>query len=53
MTAYLERLALSANADVPGATGRLSLDGIGNVLRRPSWSRFSGGQPVPQADGAR
>ncbi len=53
VTAYLERLALSANADVPGATGRLSLDGIGNVLRRPGWSRFSGGMPVPQADGAR
>ena len=53
VTAYLERLALSANADVPGATGRLSLDGDGNVLRRPSWSRFSGGMPVPLADGAR
>ena len=53
VTAYLERLALSANAEVPGATGRLSLDGVGNVLRRPSWSRFSGGEPVPLADGAR
>ncbi len=53
VTAYLERLALSANAEVPGATGRLSLDGVGNVLRRPSWSRFSGGMPVPQADAAR
>jgi len=53
VTAYLERLALSANADVAGATGRLSLDGVGNLLRRPSWSRFSGGVPVPLADGAR
>ena len=53
VTAYLERLALSANADVAGATGRLSLDGTGNVLRRPSWSRFSGGVPVPLADDAR
>jgi outer membrane PBP1 activator LpoA protein len=53
VTAYLERLALSANADVPGATGRLSLDGFGNVLRQPSWSRFSGGVPVPLGDGAR
>ena len=53
LTAYLERLALSANADIPGATGRLSLDGFGNVLRRPSWSRFSGGVPVPLDDGAR
>lgn len=52
LTAYLERLALS-NADVAGATGRLSLDGFGNVLRRPSWSRFAGGVPVPLDDGAR
>lgn len=53
LTAYLERLALSANADVAGATGRLSLDGFGNVLRKPSWSRYSGGVPVPLGDGAR
>ena len=53
VTAYLERLALSANADVAGATGRLSLDGFGNVLRQPSWSRYSGGVPVPLSDGAR
>ena len=52
LTAYLERLALSANADIPGATGRLSLDGFGNVLRQPSWSRYSGGVPVPLGDGA-
>lgn len=53
LTAYLERLATSANGDVAGATGRLSLDGFGNVLRQPGWSRFSGGVPVPLADGAR
>ena len=53
VTAYLERLALSANADIDGATGRLSLDGFGNVLRQPSWSRYSGGVPVPLGDGAR
>ena len=53
LTAYLERLALSANAEIPGATGRLSLDGFGNVLRQPSWSRFSGGVPVALGDGAR
>jgi outer membrane PBP1 activator LpoA protein len=53
VTAYLERLALSANADLPGATGRLSLDGVGNVLRQPSWSRYSGGVPVALGDGAR
>lgn len=53
LTAYLERLALSANADVAGATGRLSLDGFGNVVRRPSWSRIEHGASVPLADGAR
>ena len=53
LTAYLERLALSANADIDGATGRLSLDGFGNVLRQPSWSRYSGGVPVPLGDAGR
>ena len=53
VTAYLERLALSANAGIDGATGRLSLDGFGNVLRQPSWSRFSGGVAVPLGDDAR
>jgi len=53
LTGYLERLALSNNADIAGATGRLSLDGFGNVLRVPGWSRFSGGVSVPLADGAR
>ena len=53
LTAYLERLALSPNSDVAGATGRLSLDGFGNILRRPSWSRFIGGVAVPITEGAR
>ena len=53
LTGYLERLAISNNGDIAGATGRLSLDGFGNVLRVPGWSRFAGGVPVPLADGAR
>jgi outer membrane PBP1 activator LpoA protein len=53
LTAYLERLALSPNSDIAGATGRLSLDGFGNVLRRPTWSRFTNGVAMPLADGAR
>src|SRR5690606_29160630 len=53
LTGYLERLAMSPNAEIAGATGRLGLDGFGNVVRRPSWSRFTGGVPVPLADGAR
>ncbi len=53
LTGHLEQLALDPNAGVSGATGRLSLDGFGNVLRRPSWSQFTGGVPVPLADAAR
>ena len=53
LTGYLEHLALQPNASIAGATGRLRLDGFGNILRRPAWSRFTGGVPVPLADGAR
>ena len=53
LTGYLERLALSNRGDLAGATGRLGLDGFGNVLRVPGWSRFAGGVSVPLADGAR
>jgi hypothetical protein len=53
VTAYLEKLALDANTEVHGATGTLRIDGFGNVLRRPTWSIFSGGTPMPLADGAR
>lgn len=53
LTAYLEHLALAPNSDIAGATGRLSLDGFGNVLRQPSWSRFSGGVAVPVVAGTR
>ncbi len=53
LTGHLEQLALDPNARVAGATGRLSLDGFGNILRRPSWSQFTGGVPVSLGDGAR
>ena len=53
LTGYLERLSLSNTGDIAGATGRLGLDGFGNVLRVPGWSRFAGGVTVPLADGAR
>lgn len=52
LTGRLEQLALSPNARVNGATGQLSLDGFGNVLRRPAWSRFVAGMPQPLGDGA-
>lgn len=47
ITAYLERLATSAEGEVKGATGDLSIDGFGNVIRAPAWSTFSGGLVVP------
>lgn len=50
LTAYLEKLALG-NTEVRGATGKLRLDGFGNVLRSPAWSTFSSGRAVPIADG--
>lgn len=53
LTAYLEHLALSAAGEVQGATGILRVDGFGNVQRTPTWSTFSGGNPVPLADGNR
>lgn len=52
-TAYLERLALDPQAEIAGATGSLSLDGLGRLQRRPAWVRFSGGVQVPLADGGR
>lgn len=51
ITAYLEKLALDANTSLPGATGELSLDGLGNVVRAPAWSTFSGGTVIPLGDG--
>ncbi|MCW4454212.1 penicillin-binding protein activator [Flavobacterium sp. MXW15] len=51
ISAYLERLATAADGGLPGATGMLHLDGFGNILRTPAWSTFSGGRPMPIADG--
>lgn len=47
LTAFLEKLALDANSELPGATGILRLDGFGNVVRQPGWSTFSAGRPTP------
>ncbi|HVK50871.1 MAG TPA: penicillin-binding protein activator, partial [Pseudoxanthomonas sp.] len=51
LSAYLEKLVSGAKPEIDGATGRLQLDGFGNVLRSPAWSTFSGGSPVPVRDG--
>ena len=49
LTAYLERLALDADARIDGATGALRIDSSGNVVRTPAWSTFNGGIAVPLA----
>jgi uncharacterized protein len=51
ITAYLEKLATGAEANLRGATGVLHLDGFGNILRTPAWSTFSGGRATPLPDG--
>ena len=51
LTAYLEKLATGNNVQLKGATGELSLDGFGNVIRTPAWSTFSGGHAVPVSGG--
>lgn len=53
LTAYLERLASSADGNMPGATGNLRIDGFGNIQRTPAWSTFSSGIAVPLADAGR
>lgn len=49
LTAYLERLALDADARIEGATGVLRIGADGNVVRAPAWSTFSNGAVVPLA----
>ncbi len=50
LVAYLDRLGGDPNASVPGATGRLRLDGFGNIVRTPAWSTWSGDSAVPLGD---
>lgn len=47
ITAYLEKLAGSPQQGLPGATGKLQLDGFGNILREPTWSVMRGGVAMP------
>lgn len=50
LVAYLDHLAGDPNASAPGATGRLRLDGFGNVVRTPAWSAWSGDIALPLGD---
>ena len=43
LTGYLEKLANDPNAELPGATGALRIDGFGNIVREPVWTGLSGG----------
>src|SRR5690606_41757250 len=49
LSAYLQHLAADPEASVEGATGRLSLDVGGNVVRMPAWATFRNGHVVPLA----
>lgn len=53
ITAYLQRLATTADGHIDGATGTLRLDGFGNVQRTPAWSTFTAGIATPLADASR
>jgi outer membrane PBP1 activator LpoA protein len=53
ITAYLQRLATSADGHIDGATGTLRLDGQGNVQRTPAWATFSAGVATSLPDAAR
>jgi len=49
LSAYLHHLAADPEASVEGATGRLSLDAGGRVVRVPAWATFRNGHVVPLA----
>lgn len=38
LTGYLGKLATDPNAELPGATGGLRIDGFGNIVREPVWT---------------
>ena len=52
LSAYLESLQSNPRASVSGATGELSLDGLGNVARDSEWAVFSGGRGRAAQEGA-
>ncbi|MEZ5465804.1 MAG: penicillin-binding protein activator [Lysobacteraceae bacterium] len=47
LAGYLDYLTSTAGAQIDGATGRLSLDGFGNVSRQPSWALLKNGRLRP------
>jgi outer membrane PBP1 activator LpoA protein len=51
LSAYMQALTERSSANLRGATGTLTLDGFGTVLRAPAWATFSAGMPVPISGG--
>lgn len=49
LSGHLQHLADDPAASIEGATGRLSLDPEGNVVRVPAWATFRNGVVVPLA----
>jgi outer membrane PBP1 activator LpoA protein len=50
LVASLPQLSANPNTSITGATGELSLDGFGQVVRQPAWARFIGSRPRPAPD---
>ena len=50
LVASLPQLSANPNSSIAGATGQLSLDGFGQVVRQPAWARFIGSRPRPAPD---
>ncbi|MCB1560945.1 MAG: penicillin-binding protein activator [Xanthomonadales bacterium] len=50
LVGYLSYLTSTAGAQVDGATGRLSLDGFGNVRRQPVWALLKHGRLQPPVE---
>lgn len=52
LSGYLQHLAEQPDARIEGATGTLSLDAAGRVVRAPAWATFSNGIVVPLGGGS-
>jgi len=51
LSAHMQKLTEGTSTNLRGATGTLTLDGFGTVLRAPAWATFSGGMPAPISGG--
>jgi outer membrane PBP1 activator LpoA protein len=51
LSGYLDALSADSKTSVRGATGELSVDGLGDVARASEWAVFSGGRGRPAVEG--